>query len=384
MTCPAMTNNTSLFHQLYLCGKLGAQLHPVESLVGYCLFLPYIYSNEDVQQWLIQNALVQLLIFVPVAFLPAWVTHKMFYVDIAWPAGVMAIGIQILLWSSSSPAASSGGSSLGIPQRLIGIALSVHGGRMCFGALAIFFPYVFPKDIPRYQYAKLRFIQEGGLPSFWMVKLTHDIFQQYFANAVILGAIGALATADRTTQISPMQVFGLIIWVSAFAFENMADVQKIRFDREVRKLNKTAEKKKYYVLGQAPFDGPDYSVWTLCRHPNYFGEWMAWIGLIISVMPCVFHTIPNSSIGLMEPHYQTLLQVSGWVLCLAFIPRFFYDCLLYWTGAAPAEHFSHQKRGQLYEEYQRSTRVFFPFPAPLVNHAQAPGWSTLKNDAKRV
>lgn len=41
----------------------------------------------------------------------------------------------------------------------------------------------------------------------------------------------------------------------------------------------------------------------------------------------------------------------GVLIVLFYTLRMFYDCLLHWTGAGPAEHFMAMKRGKLYEEY---------------------------------
>jgi len=61
-----------------------------------------------------------------------------------------------------------------------------------------------------------------------------------------------------------------------------------------------------------------------------------------------------------------------------------YDCLVYWTGAAPAEHFSEKKR-PLYRRYQRETNCFWPSQLDAllrcatclcggVAHHRVPGW----------
>ena len=42
---------------------------------------------------------------------------------------------------------------------------------------------------------------------------------------------------------------------------------------------------------------------------------------------------------------------------------------MHWTGAEPAEYFSAFKR-PAYRQYQRQTRVFWPFELPLVDHGR--------------
>lgn len=385
----------SLFHTLYICGKIGARLHPIETIIGYAIVIPYFNSeNTLICDWFVQNAIVQFLIFFPITIVPTWYTRHMFYVDIAWPCGVTAIGLQMMYFSTTvgTSATSFPGSFIYSYPFLVGLAIAVHGFRMAFGAIVLFFPYIYDTDIPRYEYAKLRFIQEtNGAPyRAWSLKRTHDLCQQYYANAVILGVIGALPVATLTSRMDSGDIFqpsllswaGLLIWVFAWIFENKADLQKVRFMRKVKEgltlrdkrlQDSSGKSKTYHVLGMPPFDGPEYSLWTRCRHPNYFGEWLAWVGLIISVLPTLSY--------LHSIQAESSFQIGCWATILLFIPRFFYDCLVYWTGAAPAEHFSHKKRGKVYEQYQQSTRVFFPFPMPFVNHAQTPGWSTLKSNA---
>ena len=67
----------------------------------------------------------------------------------------------------------------------------------------------------------------------------------------------------------------------------------------------------------------------------------------------------------------------GFLLIHVGLLRFFYDCLLHWTGAEPAEHFSVLRR-ERYRDYQRSTRVLWPFEAPLVDHGRRENWPRAK------
>lgn len=66
-------------------------------------------------------------------------------------------------------------------------------------------------------------------------------------------------------------------------------------------------------------------------------------------------------------------QFSGTLQFSLRIPRLLYDCLVHWTGAGPAEHFSVKKRPS-YSEYQSHVRCFFPFPLPFIDHHCLPGW----------
>ena len=58
--------------------------------------------------------------------------------------------------------------------------------------------------------------------------------------------------------------------------------------------------------------------------------------------------------------------------CGRYVSRIFYDCLVHWTGAGPAESFSAKRPD--YKKYQESTRCFFPFEMPFWNHFREAGW----------
>jgi len=251
---------------------------------------------------------------------------------------------------------------------VVGGCLLLHGLRMAIGSLVMFYPYRWKEDLPRYRYAKVRFEGQDGMdPRLWPFKVQHDTLQQAFANITLLACPVMLCAFDKTEAISPLEIAGWALWLLSFAWENMADLQKDCFLRTCKQLRREAtddaakEQLKSSVLGHAPFDGKEYSLWTRCRHPNYFGEWMCWNGFILSAIP--------SLVRLDEP----LLTKFGLAVALFFVSRTFYDCLNYWTGAEPAEFFSSQKR-PAYRDYQKRVRVFFPFEMPLVDHCRMAGW----------
>jgi steroid 5-alpha reductase family enzyme len=245
------------------------------------------------------------------------------------------------------------------------------------GALVIFYPYTFKDgDLSRYQYAKQRWVVHEMLSeALWPLKAQLDTLTQCFANSVILACPILLSALNTTESLHPLEVVGFITWCIAWIFENMADVQKIHFLKSCKLAGKTcssnAEKMsiKAAVLGLEPYDGSKYWLWTRCRHPNYFFEWLSWIGFAIMG----FGSVVTKDKWLMggEGVYMTVLLTLSLLLML----RFFYDCLVYWTGAAPAEQQSVRKRPR-YRDYQAKTRVIFPFAVPeyLVEHHMSSGW----------
>ncbi len=64
------------------------------SLVFYIFF-----QIENFQKFLLINLISQIFIFLFIVCIPAYFTDRMSYVDIAWPFGLVAIGIiSFLLW----------------------------------------------------------------------------------------------------------------------------------------------------------------------------------------------------------------------------------------------------------------------------------------------
>jgi len=245
--------------------------------------------------------------------------------------------------------------------------------------LLYFFPYKFPEDLPRYQYAYLRWVKKTKMPpSSWKFKIQHDTLQQAFFNAVGLATPIMMCTFNKSESISPLEVFGWCSWMCCWSMESWADVQKNNYLINCKKLAaKEPERKaelKSACLGHGEFAKPAYFLWTWCRHPNYFFEWMCWNSCIISAIP--------SLISLAAPLWvKVCLAVN-----LLMLSRLFYDCLMYWTGSEPAEHFSVAKRPS-YKEYQKTTNVLFPHQLDFItsfffNHRRN-GFEALPQDSKK-
>ena len=64
---------------------------------------------------------------------------------------------------------------------------------------------------------------------------------------------------------------GIFIWLFGFIFEVIADYQKMQFK------NKIENKDKFISSG----------LWSISRHPNYFGEIIIWIGIFIITIPSI-------------------------------------------------------------------------------------------------
>ena len=117
---------------------------------------------------------------------------------------------------------------------------------------------------------------------------------------------------------------GLMIFVSGFIIEVLADHQKTVFRKNID------NKDKFISSG----------LWAYSRHPNYFGEILLWLG--IAVM---------SFSSLEGFQYFTLIS-----------PIFVYILLVYISGIRMLENQANKKWGHLdsYKEYLKNTpRLFF-------------------------
>ena len=318
----------------------------------------------------------QLALFAVVCQLPVLVTGHMTYVDIAWPSGLVVLAYTCFV-EGTAPLAR---------RACVCGALGLHGGRMTLGALALFgwetkWTYRFSEDLARYRFARERWVAAGMPPSLWWLKQQHDTLQQAFVNACVLFTpIALVACYDDAGARAPcaLELAGLVLWGHAWAWENLADVQKLLFVERVRAVPRAARGATLPVLGAGgpcdafpgggPLDGP-FCLWRLCRHPNYFGEWCCWLGFVVASLPA----LAALECGAPVRAALAVLDVS--------VVRFMYDCLVHWTGAGPAEHFSARRRGAPYHEYQRTTRCFFPFEMPGVDHHRTPGWPSLEDSS---
>ena len=117
---------------------------------------------------------------------------------------------------------------------------------------------------------------------------------------------------------------GLMIFISGFIIEVLADHQKTVFRKNID------NKDKFISSG----------LWAYSRHPNYFGEILLWLG--IAVM---------SFSSLEGYQYFTLIS-----------PIFVYILLVYISGIRMLENQANKKWGHLdsYKEYLKNTpRLFF-------------------------
>ena len=207
---------------------------------------------------------------------------------------------------------------------------------MGLGALKMWSIGLLKKELPRYEYQKIR--GEKSNKTNLGLSMQVEALSQGLANASFLAIPIFLISVSPSTQLSALEIIGFTIFMLSLVFETVADYQKLKFLKEMKRQNK-----KNMVC--------DIGLWKYTRHPNYFAEWMVWNGLIIASIP--------SYISLFDSEALWLWIMIG--VALLYTSRIMYITLVYLTGAVPSEYYSAQKR-PAYKAYQQSTNIFFPGP----------------------
>ena len=295
-------------------------------------FIPFIacwillFNSNNFQSVALINGIAQLALFLFVVCIPIWKTGRMSYVDIGWPWGVALIGLITYCQINT----------ITLSKTLVITAYILIGSRMGLGALKMWSMGLLNKEFPRYEYQKIRWQKSNKTNTGLAMQI--EALSQGLANASFLAIPIFLISVSPSTQLSPLEIIGFAIFLFSIVFETIADYQKLKFLKEMKRQNK-----QNMVC--------DIGLWKYTRHPNYFAEWMVWNGLIIASIP--------SYISLFDSEELWLWIMIG--ITLLYTSRIMYITLVYLTGAVPSEYYSAQKR-PAYKAYQQSTNIFFPGP----------------------
>ena len=293
-------------------------------------FIPFIacwillFNSNNFQSIALINGISQLVLFLFVVCIPIWKTGRMSYVDIGWPWGVALIGLITYCQINT----------ITLSKTLVITAYILIGSRMGLGALKMWSMGLLKKEFPRYEYQKIRW--EKSNKTNISLAMQVEALSQGLANASFLAIPIFLISVSPLSKLSTLEIVGFTIVILSLVFETIADYQKLKFLKEMKRQNK-----QNMVC--------DVGLWKYTRHPNYFAEWMVWNGLIITSIP--------SYISLFDLEALWLWIMIG--VALLYTSRIMYITLVYLTGAVPSEYYSAQKR-PAYKAYQQSTNIFFP------------------------
>lgn len=156
-------------------------------------------------------------------------------------------------------------------------------------------------------------------------------FQFQAISVVVLGLPFLFATTNATESLGILEIVGMSVWIIAWLGESLADLQLANFKRDPANGGRVC----------------DVGLWHYSRHPNYFFEWLIWVGFFLVGSAAAW----------------------GWVGVIA--PAVILYLLLKVTGVPPTEAQALRRRGDAYRRYQATTNAFFPW-APRRSSAAPP------------
>jgi steroid 5-alpha reductase family enzyme len=249
---------------------------------------------------LIGFAAVALLMFI--LWLIHFPMHNAAIVDVGWAGGLALLG-AIYAWQGA-----------GWPSRkaLIGSLAVIWGVRLAtylLGERIIGHP-----EEGRYQELRRRWKTGFG----WKFLVFFE-FQALLC--IVLSAPFWLAAANPEPAFHWLELAGAAVWCCGILGESLADRQLAAFKANPANRGRTCRA----------------GLWNYSRHPNYFFEWIIWMGFALIALPADF-----GYLGLISP-----------ALILYFVLRV--------TGIPATEDQAVRSRGEDYREYQRTTSAFVPW-----------------------
>jgi steroid 5-alpha reductase family enzyme len=243
---------------------------------------------------------------VALMMLALWLTHLLIrnaaVVDVGWAAGLALLAI---FYAIKGP---------GYATRKWAIAAMAGFWGLRLAAYLLFSRVVGKPEEGRY--VSLRKEWKTQLPLRFLF-----FFEFQALLDVLLSLPFLLASLNTRPALGKAEKAGVAIWLVSICGEAIADYQLNRFKKNPENRGKT------YRSG----------LWSYSRHPNYFFEWMIWVGYGIFALGS-----PWGWMGLISPAMMLYFLVGA-------------------AGIGATEAQALRTRGLGYRAYQRSTSTFVPW-----------------------
>lgn len=172
------------------------------------------------------------------------------------------------------------------------------------------------KDDPRYQLL----LRQWPYPNYPTLQVL-SLFLLQGCLITILSLPFALMSQDVLPFFSTYEVFGLLLWMVGVVGESVADRQLEQFKQNPAYKGQVCE----------------WGLWKYSRHPNYFFEWIVWLGFCLMAL-----SAPFGLLSIVAPILMLCLLLKG-------------------SGIPLNEAQALDSKGEAYRDYQRRTSSFFPW-----------------------
>jgi len=277
-----------------------------------CILTAYFVANAATVDGAVLYGVPAILLCAAVSFIVHWIvaipsliTSSEKYFDFT---GMIA---TLLLVATSIFALLGQGEQVSIRSTTVAIFVSIWTLRL---GIFLYIRIVKSGEDKRFREIKKslpKFLMTWTLSALWVFLTT--------VNAV------TIIILNQHSNLDLFFITGFFLWVLGFAFEAVADKQKKNFS-EIPE-----NKDKFITLG----------LWSISRHPNYFGEILLWTGIAIISLPLL----------------------SGWQFLTLVSPVFVYLLLTKISGLPFLEEKAEKKWGndKKYLEYKNNTPILIPY-----------------------
>jgi steroid 5-alpha reductase family enzyme len=255
------------------------------------------------------------------------------FLNALWPVAVFAVAIMVVIWWLALRINNLGIVDIAWSVAFAPVAIfyssTTHGDpvrRWLIAGVATLWSlrlgtHLYFRVVGHHPHEDVRYAQ---MRAKWGTNLKSQALIFFELQAVLIVLLSTpflIACLNPRPGISVLEWAGVAVWAMAIAGESVSDLQLKQF--RLRPENKGR-------ICQA-------GLWNFSRHPNYFFEWLVWVGFFLFAW--------DSPGGCYT------------VLC----PGLMLFFLLRVTGIPLTEELSLKSKGDAYREYQRTTSAFVPW-----------------------
>ena len=224
-------------------------------------------------------SLISLITFISIIYVIALIKKDNGIIDIFWGSTFIVTTLITLLYSKN----------INITSIIVSGLVIIWGSRLTY--------HIFKRN-----YGKPEDFRYANFRRDWK-KLFHlrMYFQVYILQALLSFTISLpiIYLSTINTDLSLINIFGILVWLVGFGFE-------VKGDRQLKQFLKVRTDKNQVL---------NTGLWRYTRHPNYFGESLLWWGIfliafndnifiIISPIIITFFLLSISGVPMLEKKYE--------------------------------------------------------------------------------